>query len=243
MKGKNKNSNSGAIFFIFLFIFQLLPVSAQVEIPDSIITERIQILQSILDQGKPNGDCWWYGWLAGYSAATAVQGAVYFLNEDKSTKQDMVLGAATTFLGAIGQLLTPRVPGQAADRLVQIPDSTPEERLIKYYKAEELLKKSALTEKSGRSWQVHALTGVVNLSSGLITWLGFKQTVWAGVGNFALNTVITEAQIWTRPTRTMKAYQNYCEKYNSGEKVFANQPDLNWYVSVYPGGIGIKLVF
>ena len=243
MKGKDRRTNSGAMLFVFILIFQFLHVSAQVEIPDSIIGERIQTIQLILNQGKPNANRWWYGWLAGYSAATVGQGGVYFLSEDKSTRQDMVLGAATTFLGAVGQLLTPRVPGYAPGRLAQIPDSTPEERLRKLYKAEELLKASALTEKAGRSWKVHALTGAVNLSSGLITWLVFKRTVWAGVGNFALNTAITEAQIWTQPTRTIKDYQNYCRKYNSGEKVVTNKSDLNWFVSVYTGGIGIKLVF
>ncbi|MCK7538546.1 MAG: hypothetical protein MZV63_50095 [Marinilabiliales bacterium] len=48
----------------------------------------------------------------------------------------------------------------------------------------ELLKMLAVREKEGRSWKTHAIAGAVNLSSGLITWLGFKRTVWDGIGEF-----------------------------------------------------------
>jgi hypothetical protein len=243
MGEKDCRSNSGAIFFVFIFIFQSLNISAQVEIPDSLIMERIQFIEKMLDQGKPNANRWWYGWLVGYSAATIGQGAVYFSSHDKGTRQDMVLGAATTLLGAAGQLLTPMIPGYAPDLIRQIPEDTKEARLQKLDKAEELLKASALREKAGRSWQAHAVIGVVNVSSGLITWLGFKRNVWAGVENFALNTVITEVQIWTQPTRAIKDYQNYCKRFKSGENPIALKSDMSWFVCVSPGSIEIKIVF
>ena len=129
--------------------------------------------------------------------------------------QDMATGAATTLLGAVGQLITPMVPAKAPEELTNMAEKTVEERTIKLEFAEELLRKSAQREKSGRSWQTHAVAGVVNLSSGLITWLGFKRTIWAGIGNFALNTAVTEAQIWTQPTRAMKDYEGYCKKVSS----------------------------
>ena len=243
MEQKDYRLNSGAIFIVFIFIFQSLNISAQIEISDSLIMERIQIIEKMLEQGKPNANFWWYGWLAGYSAATVGQSSVCFFSHDKGTKQDMVLGAATTLLGVAGQLLTPMIPGYASDRIKQIPEDTREMRLQKLEKSEELLKASALREKAGRSWKAHAVVGAVNISSGLITWLGFKRNVWAGVGNFALNTVITEAQIWTQPTRAIKDYQNYCRKYKSGENPVALKSRMNWIVSVYPGGIEMKIVF
>jgi hypothetical protein len=243
MGEKDCRSNSGAIFLVFIFIFQSLNISAQVEIPDSVIMERIQIIEKMFDQGKPNANRWWYGWLAGYSAATIGQGAVCFSSNDKGIRQDMALGAVTTLLGAAGQLLTPMIPCYAPDRLTQIPEDTKEARLQKLDNAEELLKASALREKAGRSWQVHAVTGVVNVSSGLITWLGFKRNVWAGVKNFALNTVITEAQIWTQPTRAMKDYQDYYQRFKTGENPIALKPEMSWFASFFPGGIEIKIMF
>jgi len=155
----------------------------------------------------------------------------------------MVVGAATTFLGAAGQLLTPNTPGRAYDQLREIRGDTTEEMMQKLRKAEELLEKSAQREKAGRSWKIHAITGAVNVTSGLITWLGFNRNVWSGIQNFAINTVITEAQIWTQPIRAVKDYENYCRNYKTGKVQVALRPDMTWFVSASPGGIKIKIVF
>lgn len=116
MGEKERRSNSGTIFLAFIFICQSVNISAQVEIPDSVITERLQLIEKMLNQGKPGANCWWYGWLAGYSAATIGQGVVCISSNDKVTKQDMALGAVTTLLGATGQLLTPMLLTRSLQR-------------------------------------------------------------------------------------------------------------------------------
>jgi hypothetical protein len=229
--------------FLLIFIFQLFSLNGQDIASDSLIAERLQDIQKLLHQDRMNAQRWWYGWLTAYSAATVGQGIVYFSVENKATKQDMALGSATTFLGAMGQLITPIVPRTSSFRDSRIPENVSEDQFIKLDYSEELLKEIALREKAGRSWKVHAVTGVVNVGSGLITWLGFKRTVWEGVGNFALNTVITETQIWTQPTRAIKDYQNYCKKYYSGSGPGVSKPEKECFVRVYPGGIAIKLLF
>jgi hypothetical protein len=236
-------TNSGIILLLFCFLFQLHPALAQNELSDAQTQEKLQVIKQMLEQGKPNANRWWYGWLIGYSAATIGQGAVFFASNDKETRQDMALGAATTFLGAMGQIITPRVPGTAPDRLADISESTPEERSNKLIKAEKLLRECALQEKFGRSWKTHAITGVVNLSSGLVVWLGFKRSIWEGLGNFALNTVITEVQIWTQPTRAITDYDDYIEKYNSGEKPGSRKSELSWSITLSPGKLGISILF
>jgi hypothetical protein len=238
-----KNIKLEAMLFIFMIIFLPIHLSAQDEIPDSLVNERIQCIQDHLNQGRTTANLWWYGWLGAYSAATIGQGAVYFLSNDKGTRQDMALGASTTLLGAAGQLVMPINPGRKADILAQIPDSTPGERLNKLIYAEKMFKEIAKNEKFGRSWKMHVIYGAVNISSGLITWLGFKRSIWAGLGNFALNTVISEAQIWTQPTRTMKDYQDYCRKYKSGINPLSYKPKPAFYVGACPDGIAIKMVF
>jgi len=240
---KNNKVNFNLILIIFIIVFQPIHLSAQDEIPDSLVNERIQCIQDHLNQGRTIANLWWYGWLGGYSAATVGQGAVYFLSKDKGTRQDMALGATTTFLGAAGQLIMPLNPGRKADILAQIPDSTPGERFSKLIYAEKMFMEIAKNEKFGRSWKMHVIYGAVNISSGLITWLGFKRSVWAGLGNFALNTVISEAQIWTQPTRTMKDYQDYCRKYKSGINPLTYKPKPVFYVSACPDGIAIKILF
>jgi hypothetical protein len=240
---KDYRLNFEEILFIFIFIFQSVNFSAQDEIPDSVVIGRIECIQNMLGQSKPNANLWWYGWLAGYGAATVVQGAVYFAGNDQGTRQDMALGASITFLGAMGQLVTPLNPGKKAEMLAHISDSTSEDRLKKLSDAEEFLKATAIREKLGISWKTHALFTTVNAGSGLITWLGFKRSVWAGVGNFALNTVITEIRIWTQPTRAIRDYQNYCSKYKSGITPVVYKSKPTCYVCAYPGGITIRIMF
>ncbi len=238
-----RNNKLKTVLFVLMLLGLLTRLTAQGDIPDSLVRERIQYIQDHLNQCRTPANVWWYGWLAGYSAATIGQGTAYFLSNDKGTRQDMVLGASTTLLGAAGQLVMPLNPGRKADILAQTPDSTSAQRLEKLLYAEKMFKEIAKNEKFGRSWKMHVIYGAVNISSGLITWLGFKRSIWAGLGNFALNTVISEAQIWTQPTRTMKDYQNYCRKYQSGVNPLSYKPKPVFYVSACPDGIAIKMVF
>jgi hypothetical protein len=232
-----------AIIFLMVFIAYCTPNSAQNEISDSILLERIHGIQNSMNHNEVNTKRWWYGWLTGYSATTVVQGAIGFLSDSKTTRQDMGLGAITTSIGAIGQFITPIVPENKADSLSRFPEISLQNKLVKLHRAEEMLKEAALKEKEARTWQIHAISGAVNLSSGLITWLGFKRTVWDGVTNFALNTLVSEVQIWSTPTRAMKDYRIYCRKYILSEKQLINTNEPKWFVAFYPGKVQIKLVF
>jgi len=236
-------TNSATITLLLFFLLHFHAAVAQNELSDSQIQDRLQVINQMLEQGKSNANVWWYGWLIGYSAATIGQGAVFLSSDDKRTRQDMALGAATTFLGAVGQIITPMVPGTAPARLSGIPADTPQQRANKLITAEKLFKECALREKAGRSWQTHVITGVVNLSSGLITWLGFKRTIWEGIGNFALNTAITETQIWTQPTRAIKDYNDYTKKYEPGPGLSGRNLNINCCFNLYPGGFGISFCF
>ena len=240
---KINRSTAGTLFFLLSFLFQFLKLSAQTEIPDSLVNERINHIQNMLEQGKPAANLWWNAWLYGYSAATVVQGAVFLSSDQLKTRQDMALGAATTLVGAVGQLIMPMTPAKAPARLALVPGETSEERIIKLNKAEELFEASAKREKDGRSWKMHAASSAINLSSGLITWLGFDRTIQSGLINFAINEAITEAQIWTQPTRAIKDYKIYCEKYKNGLPSALYKPKTHLYVNAFYGGLTLRLVF
>lgn len=243
MEGIFNISGLRAIPFLFIFVLRLSPLSAQELSGDSLPDEEIRNLSELANQDRVRAQTWWYGWLGGYSTATAGQGIVYFTSEDKSLRQDMALGAATTFLGAMGQLLTPMLPKDAKYRRPTGGYNAPGAEPLSSKESAELLKALALREKEGRSWKVHAVAGAVNLGSGLITWLGFKRTFLDGLGNFALNTVITEAQIWTQPTRAIKNYERFCREQNPGEAQAAYKPVSEWTLNVYPGGFSVRLDF
>ncbi len=231
------------IALLIIFIFKLFPLPGQVSTSDSIISEKLEYINNLLNQDKKNAQIWWYGWLIGYSAATVGQGIVYFSTDKKSTKQDMALGAATTALGAAAQIFSPLVPGNLSVKYSKNDGIMPSQFPNDLSYSEELLKEIAAREKKGRSWKMHAITGAVNISTGLITWLGFKRSVWEGLEIFAINTAVTELQIWTQPARAIKDYKNYCEKFGSGSGMEAVKPAKVWVVHVYPGGINIELNF
>jgi hypothetical protein len=231
------------IILLSLLVCQLSQVSCQGNLSDSLVKERLLFVQKSLKTDAQKTRYWWNGWLYGYSAASVGQGAVYFISNDKSTKQDMALGAITTILGAANQFITPLKPSSDIDSLFLFPENNTAEQLYELEFAEKLLKERALREQETRNWQAHAICGAVNIGSGLVTWLGFKRTVWDGLENFALNTAITEAQIWSQPIRAKRDYEKYCKGNLSSNSPNTKLSELYWYVSVYPGGAGIRIVF
>lgn len=244
-KTKRISIKSTTIFKLLLILsfFHFSKLSAQNNLPDSLVKQRIDIIQKMLDQGKPAAKLWWNGWLYGYTAATIGQGAVFLTSDKLKTRQDMALGAATTLIGAVGQLIAPMTPASAPVKLALIPGDTPEQRILKLNKAQELFEASAKREQEGRSWKMHVASGVVNAGSGLVTWLGFKRTIWDGLENFALNTAITEVQIWTQPMRASKDYKKYCEAYKYGLPYSSLNLKPRFYVNAFPGGLAVRLVF
>lgn len=230
-------------WIILIYSFQCSTLRAQNEVADSAVIERIQYIKNTLEHDKANTKRWWYGWLGGYSVATIGQGVVYFNSSERGTRQDMALGAATTLLGAAGQFVSPLIPGKEPELLNSISATTGIERLNKLKIAEKLFEECALRENLARSWKNHAMCSAVNLGGGLINWLGFNRSVWAGVGYFALNTVITETQIWTQPTIARRNYKKYGQKYLENDEGISYLPEVNWYLEAYPGGLGIRVVF
>jgi hypothetical protein len=227
MESTKVASGSLPMIFIIALSFHLLPLDGQTIKPDTIASYRPDEIQKALEHDRSDAQYWWYGWLGAYSVATIGQGAVYFTSETKPLRQDMALGSATTLFGALGQIVTPM---------------TKREKNISQYNQEDLLSDLAYREKAGRSWKIHAVTGAVNIGSGLITWLGFKRSFRDGVENFLLNTAITEAQIWTQPVRAVKDYEKYYAR-KSGPETRLSRPAAEWYFCLYPGGVSLKMRF
>jgi hypothetical protein len=224
-------------------IFQSPEVFSQQDMPDSLVNLRIQHIQKILTRDNSGTRNWWYGWLTGYSAATAGQCAIGAFSETKKIRQDMFLGAITTTLGAIGQFTTPVVPDHKADSLSRLPEGNTRERIFKLKRAEEFLKEAAMRESEARSWKVHATCGLVSVGSGLVTWLAFKRTPLDGLINFAINMSVSEIQIWSLPSKAMKNYKDYCRNYKLIEKSHASAPEPKLNVNVYPGIVQVVLMF
>lgn len=230
-----------ATLIAVIFLSRPLILEGQGVRADSVAGDMLQDIQLTALRDQSGAQLWWYGWLAGYSAATAGQAIVYMTSDDKTLRQDMALGAATTMLGAAGQLIAPILPGDAD--YPSYREYTRGERTLSPDEAAELLRLLAAREREGRSWKTHALAGVVNIGSGLITWLGFKRTFMDGLENFAINTVITETQIWTQPMRAVRDYENYLQMISSQSGAAPVRPSAEWTFSALPGGFSLRLDF
>jgi hypothetical protein len=224
---------------VCLFFFAKLS-TAQDNASESEVIERLSEIKNMLAHERQSDHRWWYGWLGAYSAATIAQGGVWIAARDLDTRQDMALGAATTFLGAAGQMISPLRPNHEWQRIGQMPESTPDEKRIKLRDAEKLLQQNAVNERIGRSFKTHAVSTVVNMGSGLVTWLGFKRSFWAGLGNFALNEAITETQIFTQPRRAMRDYERYLNTYKFSP---SKSTPVAITINMYPGGMALMVRF
>jgi hypothetical protein len=233
----------GLFLLLFVLLFQSLTVFGQVAKYDAVSNSKLHFLKEAIHTDHRQTQLWWYGWLGGYSAATVAQGAIYFASDDKNLKQDMALGAVTTILGAAGQFISPFKPNNEFAQFKLMAEGNDEEKLLKLAAAEKLLSQWSERERLALTWQNHILCTAVNLGGGLITWIGFKRTWKDGLINFAINEVVTEAQIWIQPTYAKRYYKKYCREFQAGMETYSYLPEVNWYIQAKPGGLGIKITF
>jgi hypothetical protein len=235
--------NRRLVLAVCCFLFVTVAFANELDTTaESRLTEQLTRLQNTLRANEHGATTWWKTWTALYAVATVGQGGVAILSTDKSTRQDMIVGAGTTLLGVASQLITPVKTGfhpLGTDSIAKLSFIEKQQLLAQ---GEAYLKRQAEIADAGKGWQVHALSGAVNLASGLITWIGFKRSFGEGVSNFALNTVITETQIWTQPVRAKKAYEQYLQ---SNERGFEPASTLSpeWYGQVSPASCSFGLRF
>ncbi len=238
----------GSIRLISLSLALLLAAGRQaaaqgaVSRTDVEVTHRLAFIESALDAGRPAANLWWYGWMAGYGAATIGQLAIYSSTDNEKEKQDMLVGAVTTAFGAAGQVAFPLEAGRLSARLKQLPETTSEMRLAKLAAAEEFLRTSAAQERLGRSWQPHVLAAAVNLGAGLVIWRHYDRPARDGLITFAIGQLVSEVQIFTQPMRAAHDLREY-ESRTDFQRTSALRPERTWYVSAIPGGILVGCTF
>ncbi len=234
------NSRVIALLLALFAASQLL--SAQ-EASDSTLRLRMNYLEKSLKDDQLGTRKWWHGWLAGYGIATLGQGAIAFSGNDKGLSQDMTLGALTTALGFFGQFVTPFQQFHFVDQLDKLPEGNTTEKQLKVDKLEKLLADRAQLESAARGWKAHLLPTSINFASGMVTWIGFHRTLGDGLANFALNCLLTEAQIWSQPIRAKRALRCYKERLSKGgtSEIPCRHIDCNFLISA--NGAAIRMIF
>ena len=215
----------------------------QNDLSDQEVSRRLGYIQTVLDEGQTNAKVWWYGWLAGYTGATAGQMAFYSTTDDEKTKQDMAAGAGTTALGAIGLLIQPMDPARLPKELRAIPGDTPEARRTKLATAESYLRRSAAREESGRSWKAHAIAAVVNMGAGLAIGLRHDRPFSDGLITFAVGQLVSEAQILTQPKRAIRDLREYEARSDWSSASSWSDAPRDWYIGAWPSGFAVGFRF
>lgn len=211
---------------------------------DSLIKEKLRFIETSFQNMQSNAKTWKYGWYAGFSTLAISQGTIGITTDNNDLKKGMALGVVTSVIGIGGLVTKPLVSIKACKTLQNMPENTIEERRIKLATAEKLLKKSAEREINGKNWKSHATAGAINLTAGLVCWLGFKKSIWDGFTTFAISTAIAELQIITQPKKSAKAFADYNNKYNSSDAKlgFHKKQKLSWFVSISPTGFRLNFM-
>ena len=169
---------------------------------------KLLFLSERLHAGHTAAKVWYWSWTAIYAAGTVGQMLGFMLSTDFETQVNFAVGAATTALALLLQLIPGFPPESAPRELDGMPDATPEQRRLKLKRAEELMEESADAELFGRSWVLHVASAAVSIAGGLILWLGYGWFV-DGLLNAVGGIAVTELQIWTQPMRATRDWDEY----------------------------------
>jgi len=236
-------ARSAAILAVLVVAARGAAAQGSPSLTDAEATNRLAFIQKSLDEGQKAADLWANGWLAGYGVATFGQVAAYAGTHTEKEKQDMRVGAATTALGAVGQIVFPLDAGRLAAQLRAMPGDTPGARREKLAAAESYLRRSAAQERLGRSWQSHLVSGAVNLAAGLVIWRHYGRPAGDGLAAFAVGQLVSEVQIFTQPTKAIRDLREYESRSDFAPSTAGGTAARTWYVSPTPGGFVVGCRF
>jgi hypothetical protein len=223
---------------------------------DEQVKERLGYIENALRAGQPRAGTWWYGWIAAYSAG-AVAGGILAGSHWHDTKlegaetvpdrefaEGMLVGGATFALGVGSLLVNPFAPAHAPKKLASMPENTLAERRTKLEKAEEILRRCARREASGRSLTTHLLNIGANAAAAIVTKAGFHQSWGNALITFATGEAVSLLNIFTQPMRATRDLKDYEAKYlgKMGTAMQASA-ERKWTLSVWPGGLTFRLEF
>jgi hypothetical protein len=240
---KNRTGNLLRSFsFSILAVFLCAVQAVHAEVPTD-TPGKIRWIQERLDQASGPARRWQYGWstaYAGMSFLYSAQASSLDESDEDHDRYDAVVNASSSFLGFAGMMIDPLKTYEAADSLMRMPGTTDEDIRIKLEKAEALLREAAERERRGKSWQNHLLAGIVNLAAGVAVALDDHRN-GDGAAMFAAGMLVSEIQIYSQPTHTLKALEEYC---GGGKLPVAGKPApsrLSFYAA--PRGVVVQCRF
>jgi hypothetical protein len=246
---------------VIALILQLVPsgvarAQQTAALSDEQVKERLGYIETALKAGQPRAGRWYYGWIAAYSVGAVAGGILAGSHwtdtkieggetvRDREFAEGMLVGGATFVFGVGALLIDPFTPATAPRKLGRLPGGTAEERRTKLEKAEELLRRCARREASGRSLTTHLLNIGGNAAAGIVTKTVFNQSWGNALITFASGEAVSLLNIFTQPMRATRDLKEYEAKYlgKNGGSMLA-PPERHWSLRVWPGGFTFRLEF
>jgi hypothetical protein len=179
--------------------------------------QKINFIQNSLDNTAEHSKYWYNGFLGLFSGAAIAQATIYSVTDkedgrkESRLKYDAKVGFITASLGAIDLLIAPMETHHYAEDLHQLPSMTSDEKSSKLMAAENMLQKAAKREKMAKGWDKHLGAFIVNATAGYFIATDDDRPAGEGAGiqAFLLGMAVSEFQIYSAPTSSIEAWDNY----------------------------------
>ena len=213
---KNVKFNKNAFLtLVILSIFYIEGLSAEpnshlnnTQLSDQEIRDRIKWIESRFKLGDMHAKTWQYGWTTVFSSSILRRSYTLSFDDNANEQFDAGVGIFTSTSGLLSVLLKPLPSAQASSALYVMPMATPEQRMDKLRKAEQLLEASAMEVNRRRGWRIQSVFLLEQLLAGLAIGVIDNRPLdglkFAGIGLLA-----SELFTFTVPTKSVGDWKSY----------------------------------
>jgi hypothetical protein len=202
------------------------------------VDARYAAISASLEAGEGAARLWWFGWTGGYAALTVGEAIVAAAARDEGTRVDAIVGLSGSALGVGAMLFSSRAGFAFRGRLSAYDPDTLDGRRARLREAEKILDEAANDEESTRAWYTHVAGDAVTLAGTFVLWAGYHEYA-NGWLNLIGGTLVTEAQILTKPTAAIRARRAY----RAGTLTAPRAVSFTWSIAPALGGVGFVGTF
>ena len=207
------------------------------DISDEELDDRLRFIESRFAALNPNASYWQYGW-TGFYAATALGQTALAIDEDDSDDELAYYVGAVKSAGGLAQMLLKPLPAVTSQESFQSMSSqTREERLAKLEHGEALMVENAIRAQQRYGVKKHSIGIIANLVGGaVIAAYGDSSDA---VPSAVLGIAISEANIWTEPSRASTDLDDYRSQFDGLQK----SSESSWRLTPTFGGAVLQVAF
>jgi hypothetical protein len=194
------------------------------DISSSELDQRLEFVETRLAMQDHKARYWQQGWTGFHAASIVVQGLFAVDADDSDDEVNYIVGAVKS-TGALTQMLIKPMPAvENTSRFQAMPAQSREERFRKLKQGEALLHENAERAATRTGWKRHLVGIGANLIGGAaIAVFGDSSDA---VTSTLLGITVSEANIWTEPSRA----SNDLKDYQENKWMRRETTDISWHI-------------